>query len=108
MANYDKRIYDLISDIKADKSIHPQWRNKAVARIDEAHAFIEKGQRTTSMKAPQGMVLPNVPVMSEENARAIFGGQQPVSSTNPNQHIDCNCLPGTIDHTCPVHGDAAQ
>jgi hypothetical protein len=86
--NYDKRIYDLIQDIKNDKSISTKWRNKAMARFDEGHAFIGTGQR-------------------EMNNLRSEGVQAPASISNPNQNVDCTCLPSTRDKTCPVHGDTA-
>lgn len=48
--NRDKVITDLIAEIKADKSIVQPWRNKAVARLQEAQAFERMGGRRARLR----------------------------------------------------------
>lgn len=62
---------DLITATKADKSIAQPWRNKAVARLEEAQAFVEKGQRTTHVKPPEGMPVNGVPPRGETPPRPV-------------------------------------
>lgn len=80
--NYDQRFAQLIADVKADKSVTQPWRNKAIGRLDEAQALLEKGQRMTNLQPPAGFG-PDI------------GG--PV--------VTCMCLPGTRNKSCPTHGD---
>ena len=72
--NYDQQINNLAETIKADKSIIQPWRNKAVARLEEAQAFVRMGKTS----APAGLV---------------HGAQN-----------ECSCVAGAIDKTCAVHG----
>lgn len=53
--NHNDEIIQLIKYVKADKSIVQPWRNKAVARLEEAQAFIKMGQSTTNLKPPEGV-----------------------------------------------------
>jgi hypothetical protein len=46
--DYNRNISELIDAIKADKSILQPWRNKAVARVEEAQAFVRMGLTSTS------------------------------------------------------------
>ena len=45
--NYDEAVQQVIAVIKADKRIVQPWRNKAVARMEEAQAFVRMGLSTT-------------------------------------------------------------
>jgi len=89
--NYDQEIQDIVANIKSDKSIVQPWRNKAMARLEEAQAFIRMG-KTTSLEKPDDppganrFPIPNH--VSELN--------------NPNR---CTCAPLEIDPTCPIHGN---
>ncbi len=53
---YDQKITDLLAEIKADKSVIQPWRNKAVARIEEAQAFVRMGKTSTSASVPNESV----------------------------------------------------
>lgn len=81
--NYDQQITHLIEAIKADKSIIQPWRNKAVARLEEAHAFIRMGKTSSGQRYDEKLVV-----------------EQSYSQTSQG----CTCFPGTVDKSCPVHG----
>ena len=72
--NYDAAIQELIDVIKADKSILQPWRNKAVARLEEAQAFVMKGKMTT-YREPEGLVCTCRTGMADKNC-PVHGGKQ--------------------------------
>jgi hypothetical protein len=74
-------IQDIITMLKDDKSCVQPWRNKAIARLEESIAFIEKGHNTTNLKPPAGL---------------------PTDAAR-----QCTCLaPDAINASCPIHGRA--
>jgi hypothetical protein len=84
--NYDQYVQEIVDVIKADKAIVQPWRNKAVARLEEAQAFIHEGKTTTYREAPGGL-----PTMQ-------FAGP----STTAGQCVCTLGMPPRKD--CPVHG----
>lgn len=79
-------ITDLIIATKEDKSIVQPWRNYALKALNEALAFVEKGQRVSNLTPPagseQGRLNPHVP-----------------------HAAGCSCPgPGVLNNACPVHG----
>lgn len=85
--NYDEQINELVTAIKIDKAIIQPWRNKAVARLEEAQAFVRMGKTSTRIvdeaayfRTPEG------------------AGIQPVRTNG------CICPEGALDSLCPVHG----
>lgn len=87
--NYDAQITDLITAIKADKSIIQPWRNYAIKAANEMISFIEKGQRTTNMRPHEGMT----------DVQRNYYNSPPVNA--------CICFPGMTRLDCPVHGGGA-
>lgn len=79
--NYDKTVTDLVKAIKQDKSIIQPWRNKAVARLEEAQAFVRMGKTSAYETTTQFTI--NTDVIAQ-----------------------CTCPNGATDLTCPVHGDS--
>lgn len=82
--NYDQQITDLNDAIKADKDIIQPWRNKAIARLEEARAFIRMGK--TSAPVRKGDPLQNVPGPVSKQCICKYYGIAPL---NPQ---------------CPIHG----
>ena len=72
--DYNRNISELIEAIKADKSILQPWRNKAIARVEEAQAFVRMGLTSTTRTADQ--------VSSDKS---------------------CTCPVGAIRSDCPIH-----
>lgn len=77
---YSHEIDLLLARLSQDKGIHPKWRNKAVARLEEAQAFINQGLRGDIAEPDLGA-----------SAAALVGSV-------------CICRPGTINNNCPIHG----
>lgn len=79
-------IRDIITAVKSDKSIVQPWRNKVVARLEEAIAFIHEGQNTSNLKPPAGMT--------------------DTSADGFTKTAECTCAawPDMPDPKCPVHG----
>lgn len=67
--NRNQVISDLIADIKGDKSIVQPWRNKAVARLQEAQAFERMGRTSTyaSTTAPDSWPADGEPIGSQND-----------------------------------------
>jgi hypothetical protein len=78
--DYNAAFLTFIEQIKLDKGVVQPWRNKAIARIEEAQAFIHEGMTTTNRVAPD-----DLPIMQ-------FSGPQ------------CNCTELGKRKDCPVHG----
>lgn len=78
--DYDDDITGLTDILKSDKSIIQPWRNKAIARLEEAQAFIRMGKTTTNLRPPSGTV-------NDDGSLSV-----------------CTCPPGAVDTLCPVHG----
>lgn len=89
MNHYDAALNDLIEHIKADKGIVQPWRNKAVARMEEAMAFIRMGLSTTNREAPS----------DNTETKDYYS-----SFVNTGPATTCNCPTGGIRRDCPVHG----
>lgn len=70
----------IITMLKEDKSCAQPWRNKAIARLEEAKVFIEQGHRITNVSPPGGM------------ESATYTGK------------DCICPQGGFHKDCPLHG----
>lgn len=81
MNHYELAINDIIEHVKADKGIVQPWRNKAIARMEEAQAFIRMGLTTTYQQPPQGATV--------------------------SQTFTCICPTGGIRRDCPMHGEEA-
>lgn len=82
--NYDMEITKLVGMLKSDKSIIQPWRNKSIARLEEAQAFIRMGK--TSAPEPKGDPMQIIP--------------GPVGR-------ECIChlgTGGTRNPQCPTHG----
>jgi len=77
---YDSQINQIVERLKTDKTVVQPWRNKAVARLQEAQAFVRMGQ-TTTYQSPNKVTGDNEP---------------PVAGV-------CTCPPGALDQDCPVH-----
>lgn len=79
--SYDVAIRDIIGYVREDKTIIQPWRNKAVARLEEAQAFVRMGKTSVN----------NLP-------------EPPATMTAPTVNT-CTCPVGARDKLCPVHGD---
>jgi hypothetical protein len=77
--NYSEEIKRINTLLGMDKGISPKWRNKAVARLDEAEAFIAKGMKESDQY---------------RSAQSGF-----------DQLGECICInyPSSINKNCPVH-----
>lgn len=84
--NYDNNIYLITERIKTDKTIMQPWRNKAVARMQEAQAFIRMGQTSTNRPDSPNRV---------DAAGVATTGDMPIA---------CTCPHGAVDSNCPIHG----
>ena len=73
--NYDQTITELVEAIRVDKSIIQPWRNKAVARLEEAQAFVRMGKTSTMSFSDEIVQFP----------------------------AECICPTGAIDTRCPQH-----
>lgn len=77
-----KQTEQLISDLKADKSIAQPWKNYAVSDAMRLLAVIEKGKRVTNRTPP-----PDVAAKAQQS------------------QAGCTCEPGKkASVNCPVHG----
>lgn len=87
--NYDQKLQELITAIKADKSIVQPWRNKAISRLDETQAFLSMGKRMTNRPWPPDLVIDKA-----------NGEQVPIYR----EDLQCTCPNGGRSKECPVHG----
>lgn len=78
--NYHDEIKRITTLLGMDKGISPKWRNKAVARLDEADAFINQGIKETGQ----------------------FHDKQ--SGNDALEFCICMNYPDSINRRCPVHG----
>jgi hypothetical protein len=84
--DYEKVLADVVNDIRADKSIMQPWKNKAMARIQEAAVFVDHGKKISLAKPPEGL----------PSAGPKFPTPQP---------LGCICQPDMPPRKdCPVHG----
>lgn len=74
--NYNQPINDLVEEIKLDKSILQPWRNKAIARLQEAQAFVWMGSKVSNTPVDEGY----------------------------NVVDECTCPIGATDINCSIHG----
>ena len=79
--NYSDELKRVTTLLGMDKGISPKWRNKAVARIDEALAFINQGVKET----------------------AQYHDKQ--SGNDALEFCICMNYPATINRNCPVHAN---
>jgi hypothetical protein len=78
--NYPDEIKRVTTLLGMDKGISPKWRNKAVARLDEALAFINQGIAETNQ----------------------FHAKE--SGLDDLSFCICISYPDSINRKCPVHG----
>lgn len=78
--NYLDEIKRITTMLGMDKGISPKWRNKAVARLEEAGSFINSGIKET----------------------ADFHNKE--SGVDDLSFCICISYPDSVNRKCPVHG----
>jgi hypothetical protein len=90
---YEQRLYNLIEEIKADKSFPNPWRNYVGSDGVRLQALIRMGESTTLREVP------------ESPPRWTPGpGGMMVSNSNDSSDSACICVPGGVKQGCPKHG----
>lgn len=97
MSNYSERLYNLIEEIKADKSFPNPWRNYVGSDGVRLQALIERGEKTVTRAVPD-----------EVKASMAADLQKQVTGFDPtgphwNAETGCTCPPGTVSRDCKVH-----
>ena len=88
--DYDQSIQEIISVLKADKSVIQPWRNYAIKHLMEAQAHVKMGLTTTNREP-------------DDHPAMQFAG--PVKGGADIAAPQCICTPGMPPRKdCPVHG----
>lgn len=101
---YTPIINTLVEQVKGDKSLDPEWRNRAISHFKNGLASIRMAQTTTRQKPPgelepSGTAPQRVVESFFDDAR-----QQTIYRLN-GERVECICTPGMPPRKdCPVHG----